>query len=70
VANLALFAVFVLIAWQATVRGIGMIVSGLYTEVLYLPIYPFVFVVTLGCLALSLVALKKFFQHLSMAVQA
>ena len=67
-ANLALCTIFGLIAWQAAVRAQGMFSSGLHTEVLYLPIYPFVFVVTLGCTALSLVALKKFFQHLSKAV--
>lgn len=67
-ANFALLIIFGLIAWQASVRAMGMITSGLYTEVLYLPIYPFVFVVTLGCIALSLVALKKFFHHLSRTV--
>ena len=48
-AYLLMFVVFVLITWQSIVRAMGMIDSGQYSEVLYLPIYPFIFVVTLGC---------------------
>jgi TRAP-type C4-dicarboxylate transport system permease small subunit len=68
-AYLMMSAVFVLITWQSIVRAKGMMASGQYSEVLYLPIYPFVFVVTLGCAALSLVALKLFIRFVNEAVK-
>jgi TRAP-type C4-dicarboxylate transport system permease small subunit len=61
--------VFFLISWQSIVRAKGMMASGQYTEVLYLPIYPFVFVVTLGGAALCLVALKLCLHYLNEAVK-
>ena len=64
-ADLAMFAVYALITWQSVIRVKELIASGQHSEVLYLPIFPFVFVVTVGCAVFSLVALKLFFDHLS-----
>ena len=68
-AYLIMAAVFVLVTWQSIVRAKGMMASGQYTEVLYLPIYPFVFVVTLGSAALCLIALKLCLHYLNEAVK-
>ncbi len=62
--------VFGLIAWQTTIRGYGMQAVDQQTEVLYLPIFPFAYVVAFGCGALGLVALKKFIENLNLVVQS
>lgn len=63
--HLFMCIMFLLIAWQSFVKGTDMYSSGQYTEVLYMPIYPFVYAVALSCAALSLVSLKMFFQFLA-----
>ena len=66
-AHFLMAAVYGLIAWQTSVRARELMVSGQYSEVLYIPIYPFVWVVWAGCAVFSLVALKAFLDHLSEA---
>lgn len=70
VSYLVMFVVFVMLSWQSFVRANGMLASGQYTEVLYMPIYPFVYTVSLGCAALSLVSLKMVCQYLSETVRS
>lgn len=65
ISYLIMSAMFMLISWQSFVKANGMFSSGQYTEVLYLPIFPFVYVVAFGCAALSLVSLRLFFKYLS-----
>jgi TRAP-type C4-dicarboxylate transport system permease small subunit len=65
IAYLIMFIMFALISWQSFLRATGMYASGQYTEVLYMPIFPFVYTVVLSCAALSIVALRMFFQYLA-----
>jgi TRAP-type C4-dicarboxylate transport system permease small subunit len=67
--NIFFFTLFGLITWQSFLRAIGMITSGLKSEVLAIPIFPFVLTVSLGCGVLSLVALKDFFESLMEALK-
>lgn len=67
-AHFLMAAVYGLIAWQTSVRARELMVSGQYSEVLYIPIYPFVWVVCAGCVAFSLVAFKAFLDHLNEAI--
>lgn len=57
-----------LITWQSLLRAMGMKQTGLTSEVLALPVYPFVLTVTVGCGAICLATLKDFFQSLSEAL--
>jgi TRAP-type C4-dicarboxylate transport system permease small subunit len=68
--NLFFFALFALITWQSLLRAIGMMSSGLRSEVLAIPVFPFVLTVTLGCGVLSLVALKDVFEFLAEALRS
>ncbi len=70
VAYFVMCFIFGLIAWQTAVRGYGMQSVKQQTEVLYLPIFPFAYVVAFGCAALCLVALKKFIENLNLVVQS
>jgi TRAP-type C4-dicarboxylate transport system permease small subunit len=67
-ANLFFFSLFILITWQSFLRAKGMIDSGLMSEVLYLPVFPFVLTVTVGSATLCLVVLRDFFDSLLKAV--
>jgi TRAP-type C4-dicarboxylate transport system permease small subunit len=68
VADFVMFAVYALITWQAIVRVKELMASQQHSEVLYLPIFPFVIVVAVGCAVFSLVALKLFLDHLSESI--
>jgi TRAP-type transport system small permease protein len=68
--NLFFFALFALITWQSLLRALGMIASGLKSEVLAIPVFPFVLTVTLGSAVLSLVALKDVFECLAEALRS
>jgi TRAP-type C4-dicarboxylate transport system permease small subunit len=70
IVNLFFFALFALITWQSLLRAMGMITSGLKSEVLAIPVFPFVLMVTLGCGVLSLVALKDVFEFLAEALRS
>jgi TRAP-type C4-dicarboxylate transport system permease small subunit len=67
-AHLLMATVYGVIAWQTSVRARELMVSGQYSEVLYIPIYPFVWVVCAGCAVFSLVALKAFLDLVSEAI--
>ena len=69
IASLVFFALFFLITWGSLLRALGMMDTGQTSEVLYIPVFPFVLTVTLGSAALSLVAFKDFFQSLSEALK-
>ena len=67
-AYLLFFVLFALITWQSLLRALGMRQTGLTSEVLAFPIYPFVLTVTIGCGAISLVTtFKDFVRSLSEA---
>lgn len=57
-------ALFVLITWQTIIRGISLYKSGTRSIELSLLLYPFAFVVALGCGALTLVVLHDALQRL------
>ena len=63
-AHLLFFALFVLITWQTFLRATGVMASGQSSEVLYLPLYPFMLGLTASCAVLCLVTLYKFFYYL------
>lgn len=67
VAYLLFSALYALITWQSLLRALGMKQTGQTSEVLALPVYPFVLAVAVGCGALFLATLKDFFQSLSEA---
>lgn len=67
--NLFFFTLFGLITWQSILRALGMIASGLKSEVLSFPIFPFVLMVSLGCGVLSLVVLMDFIKSLMEALR-
>jgi len=48
-----------LIAWQSGVEAYKRLLMGQTSATLYIPIYPFIWVVTLGCALLTLVILKN-----------
>jgi TRAP-type C4-dicarboxylate transport system permease small subunit len=64
IAYLLFFALYALITWQSLLRAIGMKHTGLTTEVLAIPVYPFVLTVTVGSAVLCLVTFKDFLQSL------
>jgi TRAP-type C4-dicarboxylate transport system permease small subunit len=70
IVNLFFFALFALITWQSLLRAVGMIASGLKSEVLAIPVFPFVLTVTLGSGVLSLVVLKDVFESLAEALRS
>jgi len=63
------FALFVIVSWQATKYAITIWGGGLSSEVLHLPSGPFMLVVALGCMALTLVLLMDFLRSVSKAVR-
>jgi len=62
IAYLLFSVLYALIAWQSLLRALGLKQTGQTSEVLALPLYPFVLTVTVGCSALFLATLKDFFQ--------
>ena len=60
ISSLAFFCLFVLITWQSFIRALDMIRSGLKSEVLLFPVFPFVLAVTVGSGVLCLVVLRDF----------
>jgi TRAP-type C4-dicarboxylate transport system permease small subunit len=55
------FLISGLITWSSVVYSVKMRASGEVTQDLWLPVYPFVFVVAVGCAILSFALLIKFF---------
>lgn len=52
--------IIVVMAWQLTKRGIGFLQSGLSTDVLYMRVAPFVFIMCLGVFLAAIVAVVQF----------
>lgn len=68
IVSLLFLALFIGIAWQTWRRAEGMIHVGQLSIVLYIPVYPFVLAVAVGCAALCIVVLRDLFSNLSQAV--
>ncbi len=64
------FLLSVLITWSTLVYSERMKASGEVSQDLWLPIYPFIYVVAMGCAVLALTLLIKFFLALSRLVKA
>jgi len=69
IASLAFLGLFILITWQSIYRAQAMIDTRLTSSVLYIPKFPFVFVVTAGSALLCLVLLRDLFDYLHQAVK-
>lgn len=67
-AHFMMVVVYGLIAWQTLIRARELMTSGQYSEVLYIPIYPFAWVVCVGCAVFCLAALKAFLDNLNEAM--
>jgi len=59
----------VLITWSSLVYSEKMREAGEVSQDLWLPIYPFIYVVALGCALLSLTLMVKFLQSLVKAIE-
>lgn len=70
VADFFMTVVYGLITWQAWVRARELMATQQHSEVLYLPIFPFVWIVCLGCAVFSLVALQSLLDHLREAIKS
>jgi len=68
-ACLVFLGLFILITWQSLLRAKGMIHTGLTSEVLLIPVFPFVLAVSAGSAVLCLVVLRDFFDYLSQALR-
>ena len=64
ITQLACFSLFGLFTWSALVYSGKMREAAEVSQDLWLPIFPFVYVVAVGCALLSLVLLTKFFMAL------
>jgi len=60
--------VFALIAWRSIWHAEGLKASGATTSALYIPLYPFVYVVAFGSAILCLVFIVELLNHLAQAV--
>lgn len=58
------FLLFGLVTWSALVHSARMKASGEVSQDLWLPIYPFVYIVAVGCALLTLTLLTKFLMAL------
>jgi len=68
-AYLVFLGIFILITWQSVYRAQAMIDTGLTSFVLYIPVFPFVLVVTAGSAMLCLVLLRDAIDYLYQAVK-
>ncbi|MBW2030978.1 MAG: TRAP transporter small permease [Deltaproteobacteria bacterium] len=64
IAYLLFTVLYGLITWQSLLRALGMKQTGQTSEVLAIPVYPFVLTVTVGSAVLCLTTIKDFFQYL------
>ena len=67
--NLVCVVVFILIAWQSFAQAKTLYLSGLTSEVLYIPVFPFVLMTGIGFALLGLVFLINFFVSLSQTMK-
>lgn len=68
-ASLIFLGIFILITWQSVLRAREMIEIGITSHTLYIPVAPFVLVVTVGSAVLCLVLLREFIGYLCQAVK-
>ena len=68
--QLACFILSGLITWSTLVYSEKMRASGEVTQDLWIPIYPFIYVVGIGCAILTLTLLIKFFMALIKVVKS
>ena len=54
------FILFALIAWRTYVLGRSLEIAGEVSATLFVPLYPFVFAIALGCIPMCIVFLLKF----------
>jgi len=54
------FILFALIAWRTYVLGRSLEIAGEVSATLFVPLYPFVFAITLGCIPVCIIFLLKF----------
>lgn len=64
------FVLFVGITWSTLIYSATMRASGEVSQDLWIPIYPFVYIVAVGCALLSLILLVKFFMALIKMVKS
>ena len=69
IASLVFLIMFILITWQSVYRAQAMIQAHLTSNVLYIPSFPFVFVLTFGSAVLCLVLLRDTLDYLFQAVK-
>lgn len=69
IANFAFLGLFILITWRTVPRAQAMIEASLTSYILFIPVFPFVLVVTAGSAILCLVLLKDFMDDLYQAVK-
>jgi TRAP-type C4-dicarboxylate transport system permease small subunit len=70
ITQFACFVLSLLITWSTVVYSEKMRASGEVSQDLWLPIYPFIYVVAVGCVVLSLTLLVKFFMALLRVVKS
>ena len=68
IVTLVFLGLFILVTWQTWLRAKGMIDVGQLSLTLYIPVYPFVLSVAVGCAALCIVVLRDLFSYLTEAV--
>ena len=68
-ASFLFLGTFILITWQSVLRAQEMIRFGTTSHNLYIPVAPFVLVVTVGSAVLCLVLLREFIDYLCKAVK-
>ena len=69
IASLAFLSIFVIITWQSIYREQAMIEATVTTYVLFIPLFPFAFVVTVGSAILCLVLLAQTIEYLDQVVK-
>jgi TRAP-type mannitol/chloroaromatic compound transport system permease small subunit len=70
ITQLVCFILSALITWSTVVYSVKMKASGEVSQDLWLPVYPFVWVVAAGCAVLSLTLLIKFFLAMTKLVKS
>ena len=69
IASLVFLIMFILITWQSVYRAQAMIQANLTSHVLYIPSFPFVFVLTFGSAILCFVLLRDTLDYLFQVVK-
>ncbi|MBI4767308.1 MAG: TRAP transporter small permease [Deltaproteobacteria bacterium] len=70
VTQLACFILMILVTWSAVIYSEKMRLSGQVSQDLWIPIYPFIYVIVAGCTTMALAILIKFFGALLKAVKS